>query len=160
MAQFPLPKPWDDKNGGDLFSSLHQQIDKVFADFHNQEGWPFGALTANNGKMAPSVNMSETDKCVEVTAELPGVKEKDIDVSLTDTILSIKAEKKSETEKEEKDYSMVERRYGSYERSIQLPCDVKDDKVAASFKDGVLTIKLPKSPEAAAKTKKIALKAH
>lgn len=160
MAKSLLPSLWgDDTKGGDMFSALHREIDKVFSDFHSQDRWPFDALQPNNGKLAPRMNVSETEDTVEVSAELPGVEEGDIDVSLRDDLLTVKAEKKSETEKEEKDYRMVERTYGSYERALRLPCQVMGDKVDAKFKNGVLTVKLPKSPEVTAKTQKIAIKA-
>ena len=136
------------------------EIDRVFDDFHVRENWPFSAMAGNNGKMAPRIDVSETDKTVEVTAELPGVEEADIDVSLKDDVLTIKGEKKSETKTEEKDYRMVERSYGAYERSVRLPCEVKDDKVDAKFKNGVLTITLPKSTDAEQKVKKIPVKAN
>ena len=109
--------------------------------------------------MAPLIDVTESDATIEVTAEIPGVDEKDIDVSLNDDVLTIKGEKKSETKTEEKDYRMVERAYGAFERSIRLPCQVKEDKIDAAFKNGVLTVKLPKSPEAKEKVKKIAVKA-
>ncbi len=159
MTRSLLPKLWGDDKSGDVFSKLHREIDRVFDDFHVRENWPFGTLATGNGKMAPRMDVSETDGALEVTAELPGVEEKDIDVSLADDVLTIKGEKKSETKTEEKDYRMVERTYGAFERSIRLPCQVKHDKIDAAFKNGVLTVKLPKSREAKEKVKKIAVKA-
>ena len=106
------------------------------------------------------MDIKETDGALEVTTELPGVQEADIDVSLTDEMLTVKGEKKSESEREEKDMRVVERSYGAFERSVRLPCAVKEDEVDAEFKNGVLKITLPKSPEATAKTKKIAVKAN
>ena len=160
MVQSLIPKLWDDdKNTGDVFSTLHREIDRVFDQFPGSRRRPFGNLMAGNGKLSPRVNLSETDKEIEVTAELPGVEEKEIDVNLTDDILTIKGEKKMEAEKSEGDYKMIERSYGSFERSMRLPCEVESEKVEATFKNGVLTVKLPKSPEAKAKTQKIAIKA-
>jgi len=156
MAHSLIPKFWsDNKSGGDVFSSLHREIDRVFDQFHSNENWPLSALTSDNGKLAPRVNISETEKEIEVTAELPGVDEKEIDVSLTDDLLTIKGEKKSETEKTEKDFRVFECTYGSFERTMRLPCEVNNDKIDAKFKNGVLTITLPKSHSAKAKTKKI-----
>jgi len=161
MVQSLIPKLWgDDKNPSEVFSTLHQEIDRVFDQFAGGRSRPFGELMAGSGKLSPRVNLSETDKEIEVTTELPGVEEKEIDVSLTDDVLTIKGEKKMETEKSEGDYKMVECSYGSFERSMRLPCEVNFDKVEATFKNGVLTIKLPKSPEATAKTQKIAIKAE
>ena len=161
MAESLLPKLWgDDKGPRDMFSNLHREIDRVFDDFTHGARWPLTGFGDGNGKMAPRINVAETDQEIEVTAEMPGVEEKEIDVSLTDDMLTIKAEKKSETEKTEKDYKLMERSYGSYERTMRLPCAVETKKVSADFKNGVLTIKLPKSPEVKAKTQKIAVKAH
>lgn len=141
----------------DIFSSLHREIDRVFDDFTHGEHWPFRAFASGNGKLSPRIDVSETDKKVEVTVELPGVDERDIDISLSDDILTIKGEKRSETEKSEKDYHLIERSYGSFERVTRLPCEVDANKVKADFKQGVLKISLPKSPSAKAKAHKIAI---
>ena len=161
MAHPLLPKLWGEDNGRDVFSNLHREIDRVFDDFTKGGNWPFPA-TAKNGDdmMAPRIDVSETDDAIEVTAELPGVDEKEIDVSLTEDILTIKAEKKSEREKDDKDYRLMERSYGLYERSMRLPCEVKSDKIEAAFKNGVLKLTLPKSAETKAKTQKIVVQAH
>lgn len=160
MAHSILPTLWNDENKGDVFSALHKQIDRVFEDFHTGKNWPFGMLATDNGKMAPRVNVAETDKAIEVTAELPGVEENDIDVTLRDDILTIKGEKRTESKREEKLFNVEERTYGSFERSMRLPCEVNDQKVNADFKNGVLTVKLRKTPAAKKKTKKIEIKAN
>lgn len=159
MAQNFLPKFWGDEKGSDVFSALQKEIDRVFDDFHARGSWPLHMVPGDNGKVTPRMDVEETDTALLVTAELPGVEEADIDVSLTDDTLTVKGEKKSESEREEKDLRVVERSYGSFERSVRLPCAVKTDEVDAQFKNGVLKITLPKPPEAAAKTKKIAIKA-
>jgi HSP20 family protein len=160
MTNSLLPNLWgDDKGRHDIFSSLHKEIDRVFDDFTRGGKWPFSAAANGEGEITPHIDVSETDGEVEVSAELPGVEEKEIDVSLTDDILTIKAEKKSETEKSEKEYRLIERTYGTFQRSMRLPCPVVADKVKAEFKNGVLTIKLPKSPDVQEKTQKIAVKA-
>jgi HSP20 family protein len=151
---------WGEDKGGDVFSNLHRQIDRVFDDFTQGGHWPFPGLSAGNGKLTPRVNVSETEKEIEVTAELPGVEEKQIDVNLVGDMLTIKAEKQTEEEKTEKDYHLVERSHGKFERSMRLPCEVESKSVNATFKNGVLTIKLPKSPEVKAKTQKIAVQSH
>jgi len=161
MAQSLIPSLWGkSKKGDDIFSSLHREIDRVFDEFTHGEHWPFATALTNDGKRSPRINVSEADKEIEITAELPGVEENDIDVSLSDDQLTIKGEKKSETEKTDKDYHLVERIYGSFERTMRLPCEVDSDKVKAKFKNGVLTVTLPKSPEAEAKTKKIPIKGN
>lgn len=155
MARSLISEVLADRGSKDLFSSLHREVDRVFDDFTRGEHWPFRALSAGNGKLSPSIDVSETEKAIEVTAELPGVDEKDIDVSLSDDLLTIKGEKKAESEKKGKDYHVVERSYGAFERVTRLPCEVDAGKIEAEFKQGVLKIKLPKSPEAKTRSHKI-----
>jgi HSP20 family protein len=100
------------------------------------------------GDWSPTVDVSEDKDAVTVKAELPGVEQKDIAVSLQDGMLSIKGEKRAEKEEKDKRYHRVERSYGAFYRSIQLPSTVDTGKVSATFKDGVVTITLPKAPEA------------
>jgi len=159
MVQSLIPKR-SNEGKGDFVSSLHREINRVFDDFADGEHWPFSSQMAGNGKLSPRVNVSETEKKVEVTAELPGVEEKDIDVNLTDDMLTIKAEKKSKTEKTEKDYYLAERSHGTFARTMRLPCAVSKKKVDARFKNGVLTVALPKSPKAKANKKKIKVKSQ
>lgn len=117
-----------------------------------REGWTF---------KAPDVDIVEKDDAIEVRAELPGMDEKDIDVQLSDRMLTIRGEKKEEREEGEKEsrYYLSERRYGSFERSFHLPEGIDSDKVKANFKNGVLVVNIAKSPELQEKTKKIEVKA-
>ena len=118
MAQSVIPKMrGDDTSAGDVVSALHREIVRVFDEFTRGQ-WPFPFSGSGSGKLSPNVNVSETDKKIEITAELPGVEEKDIDVSLSDDKLTIKAEKKSETEQTDKDYFLAERSYGVFERTM------------------------------------------
>jgi HSP20 family protein len=103
-------------------------------------------------------NVAETDKTVEVTAEVPGVDAKDIDVQLREDVLTIRGEKKAEKDEKQKDYHLVERSYGMFERSFTLPTDVDPARVEASFDKGVLKIVLPKAAEAQSKVKRIEIK--
>ena len=107
----------------------------------------------------PAVDIAESEKAYEITAELPGMDEKNIEVKVTDGSLTIKGEKQEEKEEKEKDYYLQERRYGSFERSFELPESVDPDKIEASFKKGVLTVTLPKKAEAQKPAKKIEVKA-
>jgi HSP20 family protein len=136
------------------FSSLRRDMDRLFEDFSRDFGW--GAPAMRTG-MAPQIDVSETDAEVKIEAELPGVDEKDVEVVLSDGRLTIKGEKKQETEEKKKDYHMVERAYGSFARSIALPFMADPDKVKAQFAKGVLTVTVPKPPEVKAKEKKIAI---
>ena len=106
----------------------------------------------------PAVDVAETDKAYEITAELPGLEEKNIEVKLANGVLSIKGEKQEEKEEKQKDYYRRERSFGSFERSFQVPDHVDDDKIEASFKNGILSVTLPKSAEAQKQAKKIEVK--
>ena len=107
----------------------------------------------------PAMDVAETDKAYEITAELPGMSESDVEVVAANGVLTIKGEKKEEKEEKKKDYYLSERRYGSFERRMQIPEDVEADKIEAAFKKGVLTVTLPKKPEAQKPAKKIEVKA-
>jgi HSP20 family protein len=104
----------------------------------------------------PAFDISESDTEYVVTAELPGIDEKDLEVTLSDGILSVKGEKKHETEEKSGTHHRVERRYGSFSRSFRIPDSVDSDKIDATFKDGVLKLSIPKSEQA--EMKKIEIK--
>lgn len=140
----------------DPFLSFRQEFDRLFDDFFTGTGL---ARTAGQDiAMVPSIDICETEDSLQVKAELPGVDEKDIDVELNGDILSIRGEKKSDREQKEENYHLVERSYGSFARSIRIPFAVDQEKVDASFDKGVLTITLPKPPDAQQLTKKISVK--
>ena len=111
--------------------------------------------TEDSGEWLPSLDVSETKNEIVVKAEVPGMDPKDIDISLSNGTLTIKGEKKQEREEKEEDYHLVERSYWSFMRSIMLPTAVKQNKINASYKNGVLKIVLPKSEEAKKKEVKI-----
>ena len=139
---------------GNPFLSLHREMNRLFDDaFRSFDVAPFGSAHAMGW---PNVEVSETDKEVKVTAELPGLEQKDVAVELANGMLTISGEKKSETEDKERRFS--ERFYGRFERHIPID-DVDQDKVAASFNKGVLTVTLPKSPTAQQKVKRIPVNA-
>jgi HSP20 family protein len=108
----------------------------------------------------PAVDVADKDKAYEITAELPGLDEKNVEVKVANGMLTIKGEKKEEKEEKKKDYYLSERRYGSFERRFQIPEGVESDKIEATFKKGVLTVTLPKSAAAQAAEKKIAIKSE
>jgi HSP20 family protein len=150
-----VPSVWE-RRGVDPFRHLQREIDHLFEDFVAPARWP---LAAGNGKsfISLKLDVAETDSNVEITTELPGVDEKDIEVTVADGTLVIKGEKKAEKEEKKKDYHIVERSYGAFERSIALPAGTETDKITAKFDKGVLRIVFPKPAEPATKAKKIAI---
>jgi HSP20 family protein len=148
--------------------SLRQEIGRLFEDFESRfpslpfgfgrrssEIEPFRRFGRTFEAELPNVDMTETAEAYSLTAEMPGLEEKDVDVTLTDDMLTVSGEKKEEWTEEEKDYHFSERRYGAFKRSFRLPASVAADKISASLKKGVLTVTLPKSEEAKKKVKKI-----
>ncbi len=145
------------RDEGDPFMTLHREMNRLFDDvFRSFDLAPFGSFGGMGRTMGwPSVEVSETDKDVRISAELPGLDEKDVEVLISDGVLAIRGEKKSEVEDKERAFS--KRTYGRFERRIPLGQDVDEDKVEASFKNGVLTVTLPKSAQAPANVKRIAI---
>lgn len=141
--------------------SLRSEMDRVFDRF--AKGFSFPSLepfwTSDVELSAPAVDLTEDDKAYKVTAELPGMDEKDIDVTVSGGALVIKGEKKQEKEEKNKNYYLSERSYGSFQRSFSLPDGVDQDKIAADFAKGVLTVTLPKTADAQKAQKKIEVKA-
>ncbi len=122
--------------------SFHNEMGRIFGDlFASDEGGTDAEETA----WIPTVDISETENGYEIRAELPGVSEDDINVSVTDNVLTVKGEKRQEAETEGKNYRRVERRYGSFQRRFTLPSEVKTDDIKAKFSDGVLALSIPKS---------------
>jgi len=129
--------------GGSIFD-LHRQMNRLFDDLFEQRQGDGGAL-AGSTLAAPALDVHQDDKQFEITAELPGVKEQDIDLSVEDGILTLSGEKKSERQDAESGYS--ERSYGRFERRITLPSNIDEEHCSADFKDGVLRITIPKAEE-------------
>jgi len=148
------------------FEALRKEVDRLFDDF-GDDFWrrPFRPLAglerswARKVVEAPAVDVTETDKAYEITAELPGIDQKNVEVNVADGGITIKGEKKEETEEKKKDYYVSERRYGSFERYFGLPEGVDAEKIEATFKNGVLRVTLPKTAEAQKAAKKIEVKA-
>jgi HSP20 family protein len=124
--------------------TLRQEMDRVFDRFFEPRWEEFETA----GEWAPKVDISETKDAVVVKAEIPGVEQKDINVSLQDQVLTIKGEKHQEKEEKDEKYHRVERSWGAFTRAFRMPAAVAGDKVSATFKDGTLTVTLPKAPEA------------
>ena len=146
-------------DGANPLVSLQRDINHVFEDFWHkvENGWT-GRRDAV-GMFGPSTDVTETDKSVDVSIELPGMTQDDIDISLSHDAMTIRGEKKIEHEEKRKGVYMSERSYGSFYRTVPLPAGVDADKADATFKNGVLTVSLPKTPEAQAKIKHIPVKA-
>ena len=137
------------------FDNLRTQVDRLFRDFETgflrsplyrdvENFWRRDAAFP----VTPAIDVVEKDNAFEITAELPGLEAKNIELSLSDDILTIKGEKNEEKEEKTKDRYVSERRYGSFRRSLQLPSSVEAAKIDASFKSGVLSVTLPKSADA------------
>lgn len=162
-AKTAVPQAWRP------IETLRREVDRLFDDF-GAEFWhsPFRrslldmeptfrrALTLGTG---PAVDIVDKENAYEVTADMPGFDEKNIEVKLVNGSLSIKGERKSEKEEKKEGYYLSEREFGSFERTFALPEGVDTDKIAASVKKGVLTVTLPKKPEAQKPAKKIEVKA-
>ncbi len=133
------------------FERVRREMDRLWDSFLE------GGLRkrGGEGEWLPSLDVAETKNELVVKAEVPGMDPKDIDISLSDGVLTIRGEKRQEKEEKEADYHVVERSYGSFMRSVQLPTEVQSDKISASYKNGILRITLPKSEEAKKKEVKI-----
>ena len=158
---------------GDLWepvASLRHEVDRLFDDFTTGFDLPFGRRgfdlrpfekLADFRTRVPAVDVVEKKKAFEITAELPGLDQKDVDITLDEGVLTIRGEKKEQKEEDREGYHLSERRYGSFRRSFAVPDGVDDKKIDASFKNGVLTVKLPKKAAAAKHpAKKIDVKAR
>jgi HSP20 family protein len=149
----PVGRDRDVARSDNPFMSLQRQIDRLFDDF--TRGFPVFS-GGGAGEMLPSVDVTETDKQIEITAELPGLEEKDVQVNFADNVLTIRGEKKAEKEEKDKTYRLVERSYGSFVRSLELPDGVDANTIKASIDKGVLKVTVPKP--APAQVKKIDVK--
>lgn len=149
-------KPVRGEGYAEPFKTMRRELDRLFEDFTRGFGVP---VQEAESLLAPRIDVAESDKEIEVTAELPGLDEKDVEVSVVDDLLTVRGEKKREKEEKGKDYQLVERSYGSFIRQLRLPFDADPGKVSASFKNGVLTVKVAKPKEIQAKTFKVPIKA-
>jgi len=152
-----VPTVLRDDDRSPLFS-LHREVNRLFDDVFRSfdRGVPaFSALPTFKVGW-PSVEIAETEKEIKVTAEIPGLEEKDVEVLLENGVLTLRGEKRSETQDEERQFS--ERFYGRFERRIPLGAEVEEDKIDAHFRNGVLSIVLPKSARAQSQVKRIAIK--
>ena len=155
--------PWSRGRGlrhrgyeGHPLESLHREMERMMDEMWRGAGWPaFASLTTRGGILAPRIDVAEDDTEIRVTAELPGVNEDDVEVTLGDNALTLKGEKKETHEESEGGYRHAERWFGAFHRTIPLDCEVVREKVKATFEKGVLTVVLPKTPETESKDKRI-----
>lgn len=141
-----------ERRTGHPLQRLHWGVDRLFDDFMQNWDWP---ATLEEGVLAPRTDVSETDKEVTVTAEMPGLDEKDIEVTLEKGSLVLRGNKESEQEDKGKAYYHIERAYSSFYRAIPLPCEIDDNKIKAVYKKGLLTVHLPKAADSSRKRKQI-----
>ena len=147
---------------GNPFADFRKQMDDLMEGFFGSGG----TLAARSGlpsldmtgAVRPAIDIAENDGAITLTAELPGISEDQVDLTIRNGMLTLKGEKKIERQEEKKGYYLSERSYGAIYRTIPLPPGVDGEKADASFKNGVLTIKLPQTPEAQAKVKRIEVK--
>ncbi len=158
--------PWNKTNNrdlavrreaGDPFELFRRDMDQLFNGFLGDLSGRTSLVNRQFGSFVPEIDVKETDKEVRITAELPGMEEKEIDVSLTEGVLTIKGEKREEHDEEKGDFFRSERRYGMFERSIALPNGIDANGAKASFKKGVLKVTLPKTAEAQSSRRRIAI---
>jgi len=148
----------------DIWQSFRSEMDRLFDRFGFPslrrvfDIEPAWRSASSFSFSVPAIDMSEDEKAYKISAELPGIDAKDIDVSVSGDMLVLKGEKRQEKEEKDKNYHFSERAYGSFQRAFDLPASVDRDKVAADFSKGVLTITLPKTAEARKPQKKIAIK--
>jgi HSP20 family protein len=161
--------PWGQKSNvpvknetvSDPFVSFRREVDRLFDDFFNGAGAGTFPAPRNGGWTAslPSLDVTDSDKELVVSAELPGMSERDFEVSLVGDVLTIKGEKKHEHEEKQGERHYVERSYGSFSRAVRLPFDASEQDVNADYDKGVLAIRIPKPADVQSKVKQIEVKA-
>lgn len=147
---------------GDPFMPLRRQMNRLFDDFFSSPIFPRFPMMPPTPTLAvvvtPQIEVSETDKEIQVTAELPGIDPKDIEITLADDVLTIRGEKQSLLEDgQDRDYHLTERSYGTFTRYLRLPYHADPQHIRTAFKDGVLTLTIPKPEEAQQKVHRIAV---
>jgi HSP20 family protein len=161
MAEKNVPAKQPAMWPGASFGDFRKQMDDLVENFF---GRPFGVHTGTdiafpngNGMISPAIDVSENDKTITLTAELPGMEEKDVDLTVRNGVMTLKGEKKYEHKEEKEDTHVMERRYGSFQRIMTLPDSVDQNRIEAKFDKGVLKVTMPKTAEAKSKARKIAI---
>lgn len=152
------------RNGGTHPSELETGISTLFREIDQFFDSPVSSLLNNSLNSfsrtplrthIPEIDILETEENINLTAELPGMEDKDIEISLENEVLTLKGKKKYQSDEKEMQYHRMERSYGAFQRNISLPAEIQADEVRASFRNGVLTVTLPKTPSAKERMKKI-----
>ncbi len=149
MPLTPWKSLWETR-----FPSLKEEMDKVFEDFFGRAGFP----SLREGGWIPAVDIHETKKDIVVTMDIPAIDPKEVLITVVDDKLTVKGERKRETEVKEEDFYKNERLCGSFQRTVQLPTEVEGDRAKATYKDGVLKVVVPKSRKAVPKEIRIEVK--
>ncbi|PWK88540.1 Hsp20/alpha crystallin family protein [Fulvimonas soli] len=139
----------------DPFLALHREVNRLFDDLWRQFDMPMGRLDAGIGAGWPQVQLDEGDKEFVLTAELPGMSEKDVEVLFADHAVILRGERRAEREDKNRNQRLSERYYGRFERRIPLDVEIEPDKAKAEFRNGVLSVTLPKTPQAQTETVRI-----
>lgn len=159
MAEVPEKKSTEPaKSYADPFSAFRAEMDKMFHNFFPASGFPVGfpfGGSGASGLVVPSADVKESDHTVTISAELPGLAEDDVDVTVRNGMLTIKGEKSEEKKEDKENYHLTERRYGEFQRSFKIPDGVDESKIKAAFEKGVLTITMPKSKDGGSQERKI-----
>lgn len=158
MSRRSLPSMQSDASESVFFPTLQGEMNRLFDQFRT--GFPT-LTSANNAIFGapgfPAIDVAETDDALEISAEVPGVKEEDLEVSITRDVLTLKGEKSSDSEKKEENYHLVERQYGSFHRQIPLGFTPEEGAVKADFKDGILKLAIQKPANARPEVQKISI---
>ena len=146
--------------GGNPIVSFQDEVNRLFSDFFGDLSMPSWARLSSEPSLAisPATDVSENDKEFKITAELPGMESKDVQITAADGYVTIRGEKKEEKKEEREGYFRQERSYGSFQRVVALPDTANFDKAEANFKNGVLTLAIPKKAGAQSKERKIEIK--
>jgi len=143
----------------DPLERMHDDRDRLFGEYFRRPFLPqLSFEEGENGALIANLDVSETDDAIEVVVDVPGIEEKDIEVTLSDGALLIEGKRQSEKEEKEKNYHRIERSYGDFKRRVALPCDVEADQVDARLEKGTLTVTLPKSEDSKKADRKIKIK--
>jgi HSP20 family protein len=163
MAKTEITKPPETSvsRPQDLFTAMRDEMDRVFEQFERGfPRWPsvFRRGSGDVAVMVPEFDVRENNNAITIEAELPGVDEKDVSVTMANSMLTIKGEKKQQKEEKAENYYLAERSYGAFERSLRLPDTIDETKVEAKFDKGVLKVTAAKKPEAVKAERKIEIK--